>query len=171
MEGQCSPCPAEAILGKTPCPLSISLLILIGTLFGCVSVDRLTDAASRGDSQAVRVLLDQGHAGDINEALIDSACNGHAEVVQLLSDRGANVNYFRRRHTYYDEGLGGQFNSLECAAFYGRPEIVSLLLNSGANRDYKTTHDTTALDLARRQERTTDYAQSGIPTTPDLLTF
>ena len=123
-----------------PYLLSIPLLILIGILFGCAG-DPLTDAASRGDTQTVRTLLDQGMTADIPSAFVTAACYGHKEVVQLLLERGASV-----------DKDNGSITALQCAAYYGRPDMVALLLEAGADADAKSPYGgRTALQFAQEQ--------------------
>ena len=85
--------------------------------------------ASIGAVQLAEFLLDGGY--NINEqsdttygiALITAACGGHTSVVQLLLDRGADIN-----------AQGGSYgNALQIAVFRRHESIVQLLLDRGAD--------------------------------------
>ena len=115
------------------------LVLLLATAVGCT--DPLYRAAKKGDSQRVRALLDQGERASLNRTLVVAACQGHTEIVQLLLQRGANVN------RAVDEDL----TQLQCAAFHGRAEMVSLLLQAGAKRNTRNSAGKTARDLAGAQ--------------------
>src|ERR1022692_2027120 len=83
---------------------------------------RMSDAASRGDTQAVRRLLAASanvHAGN-DEALRGAADHGHTATVQVLLTAGANVN------ANDDEALCWAVNR-------GLAETVTVLLAAGAN--------------------------------------
>jgi ankyrin repeat protein len=61
-------------------------------------LDMLVEAAQHGDLERVKSLLDQDHqlARERDEsgatALHNAALNGHRQIVELLVERGANVN-------------------------------------------------------------------------------
>lgn len=83
---------------------------------------RMSDAASRGDTQAVRRLLAAGanvHVSDDN-AIRFAAKHGNIETVQVLLAASANV------HAGNDEALRG-------AADHGHTATVQVLLTAGAN--------------------------------------
>ena len=95
-------------------------------------------AAIRGWLEVARLLLDNGadpsgqFGGDASQggilgvnmsALIYASAWGHAEIVQLLLNRGANINMVDGR------GRGAVFE----ASYWGRWDIVKLLLARGAN--------------------------------------
>ena len=95
-------------------------------------------AAIRGWLEVARLLLDNGadpsgqFGGDASQggilgvdmsALIYASAWGHAEIVQLLLNRGANINMVDGR------GRGAVFE----ASYWGRWDIVKLLLERGAN--------------------------------------
>jgi ankyrin repeat protein len=106
--------------------LAVSLL-----LTGCISVPvipPLTDAASKGDIESVKALLDDG--ADVNEWCLGfsplmAASSGYADVVKLLLDRGADVNLSAKRG---DSPLG-------LAVCSGQADIAKLLIEKGANID------------------------------------
>ena len=53
----------------------------------------LIAAAKAGDAKKVQSCLDAGAGGKRNEALMEAARCGHAEVAALLLERGANASY------------------------------------------------------------------------------
>ena len=53
----------------------------------------LIKAAKAGDVAEARRCLDAGADGKRNEALMEAARCGHAEVAALLIERGANASY------------------------------------------------------------------------------
>ena len=71
-------------------------------------------------------------------ALFRAACTGQTVVAQQLLERGANVNYVNRNDLTEE-----RMSVLQCAAYYQHLEMMSLLLEYGADRN-------TALALARR---------------------
>ena len=85
----------------------------------------LAEAAGQGDLRGVRELLDMGTNPDrpisFASALAHAAAGGHAPVIELLLQRGADI-----------EG-GTGLSPLACAARKGLDEIVRLLLERGAN--------------------------------------
>ena len=76
-------------------------------------------AAESGRLAVCRHLLDRG-AAEKDAALVNAASNGHAPVVALLLDRGADI------HTREEAPLGS-------AAQEGHAETVALLLDRGAD--------------------------------------
>ena len=124
----------------------VSLLVQYGALDAHV---RPTDDLSRQflaavfltDAVRVRSLLGRhprlattpdGH-GD--QPIHHAARNGDSEVVRLLIEFGANVNAQNQRgHTV-----------LYCAGGHGHLDTLQLLLNAGADRDARFTHDAKTL--------------------------
>ena len=97
-------------------------------LTGCVVIPPLHEAAGRGDTAKVQLLLDKGadiNAKDSNgeTALMEAADNGHLEVVKQLLAKGADVN---AKSSY-------GYTALLYAADQGHTECVGLLLDGGAN--------------------------------------
>jgi ankyrin repeat protein len=92
----------------------------------------LQEASAIGDVNEVRSLLAEGVQVDgwdqygamKKTALQRASINGHKGVVELLIDKGADVNY-------HDDWPGG--TALHYAAEYRRTEIVELLIAKGAN--------------------------------------
>lgn len=106
------------------------LLILIITITSCKTA--LINASEDGDLNRATVLLDQG--ADVNEGIFNgynpllAACwrfDAKIDMVKLLLERGANVNYRDlNRNT-----------ALNMAVSNNRIDIVRLLLKYGASKD------------------------------------
>ena len=79
---------------------------------------RLIKAASSGDLQLVKLLLNQG--ADIIDALNYASYYGNIEIVKYLLEQGADI------HAENDEAL-------KLAAESGNLEIVKYLVENGAN--------------------------------------
>jgi hypothetical protein len=110
---------------------SLALLILLS---GCVS--DLVRAAKDGDMTAVRSLLDQGaEQSDKSEALVKAAIYGRTEIVRLLLEKGADVDY-------------GKGRPLLHASNESQTEVVRILLERGADPNAKTGRGFTALHFA-----------------------
>ena len=118
------------MLNKAP----FALLSLGLALSGCVTapptLERLLyDAAEKGSVQDVSVLLDKGVP--INDkswgvtALFWAAYNGHGDVVKLLLDRGASIEFIRLD--------GYRSSALIGAAATGQIEIAKILIAKGAD--------------------------------------
>lgn len=96
----------------------------------------LIAAASSGQADEVRSLLDQGAsvdaiATDGRTALIAATEKNHIDVVQTLIRAGANLNLSTRGGT-----------ALEVAERKGETQIAALLLASGAHSSGKSVGDT-----------------------------
>jgi ankyrin repeat protein len=114
-------------------PVSALILILIAVgLHGCSL--GLLHAVDRGDSTAVFSLLNRDVNPNIqfpivgSRPLILAAAKGHQEMVELLLDRGAQVN--AADYTGW--------TPLHAAIYGGHAEVVQLLLDRGA--DFKYAH-------------------------------
>ncbi len=93
---------------------------------------------------------------------------GHPPIVQYLSERGAKVDLNRAAafgmidlvQEYLAESteqintVGGFGTPLHEAALWGHPEIVELLLQSGADPAIENVDGKTAVQIARRQIET-----------------
>lgn len=106
--------------------MSQNKLLRILTSFWNIGLFR---AASSGDSNALRKLLDGGsdpntrdHNGE--PVIAHAAKAGHAEVVRILISYGAEVNA---------EFDNDRRTSLGLAAYRGYPDVVKVLLEHGAN--------------------------------------
>jgi hypothetical protein len=141
----------------------------------------LIEAASRGDLEKVKRLLNEG--ADVNAKnkygqtpLHWAATWGHLDIVKLLVDRGADINakdedgetplHWAAANDHLDvvEFLldrGADVNAksgygqtpLHWAATYSRLDIVKLLLDRGADVNAKNGDGKTPLDLARERGR------------------
>lgn len=103
----------------------------------------LVEAASRGDLDDVRFLLDQDarvnarHPDSGSTALSAAALHGHVRVARLLLDRRASVSRPNRDGN----------TPLHVAAFLCRFEMVRLLLDRGASVDTPNDRRETAIDV------------------------
>lgn len=116
----------------------------------------VTEAARRGDREAVRALLKAGAdvnaaEGDGTTALHWAARSGDADLVQMLVSAGANVRATTRL---------GAYTPLMMAAQAGHSAAVAALLAGGADVEATTTTGTTPLMFA---------AQSGDTRTATML--
>jgi ankyrin repeat protein len=89
--------------------------------------EQLIEAATKGNTQEVKSLLEQGadiHAEDFygykDAAIRLAASHGHTETAKLLLENGADI------HADNDYALRG-------AAVYGHTETAKLLLENGAD--------------------------------------
>ena len=93
-------------------------------------------AASSGDGESARLLLDAGAnlhetAADGNSALVVATMSGHGRLAKFLVDRGADLNA---------DGAG--YTALHAAVLWSRPELVTALLTSGANPNARLVRGT-----------------------------
>ncbi|MGH9324970.1 MAG: ankyrin repeat domain-containing protein [Vicinamibacteria bacterium] len=108
------------------------------------SGESLADAASSGDLEQVRMLLEQG--ADVNLALGDgmtalhcAARNGNLAIAEDLIRAGANLEAKTRL---------GEHTPLHAASAAGRAEVVLALLAAGADVKAATTTGATPLHFA-----------------------
>ncbi|KAJ5905316.1 ankyrin repeat-containing domain protein [Penicillium subrubescens] len=84
-------------------------------------------AVQRGDIGATRILFDHGfilrRGCECDRSLTTAARNGHAELVQLLLDEGADINGESEFHG----------TALADACYNGHEEVVKILLDLGVN--------------------------------------
>lgn len=107
-------------------------------------------AAHFGNEETLKLLLIHGadvnarsKDGNLNNMAIHAAIAGNFEhIVKMLIDHGADVN--ARCEGVWREG----FNALHVAAFFGRAEIVKLLLLHSADKTAETVSGETPYDLA-----------------------
>jgi ankyrin repeat protein len=125
---------------------SVGVLCVAIALLGWISADPpITDAARRGDAEAVRSLLRGGadanaSEGDGMTALHWAADAGHLEIAEILMYAGANVDAATRL---------GNYTPLHLAARQGHGPLVLALLEGGADADATTTSGgSTALHLS-----------------------
>lgn len=105
---------------------------------------RVSEAAARGDRNAVRSLLQQGAdidgaQGDGSTALHWAALNDDLEMVNLLIAAGANVKVTTRE---------GAITPLFMACQNGNAAIIAALLKAGAPANSVKANGTTALMMA-----------------------
>jgi hypothetical protein len=113
-------------------------------------------AARAGDTGAIERHLASGVAVDAVEderdgtPLMYAAAAGRAEAIELLINRGANVNAAGR-----DGGT-----ALMAAAFLGHEKAVDVLVRRGANVNASNLNGSTPLDVASLDDGTTRYFAS-----------
>src|SRR5208283_3075670 len=98
-------------------------------------------AAARGHFMQVKSLLDKGAPVDGKNtdgwtALMLASGNGRMDVMQLLIERGADINA---------KETGAEVTSLMLASHQGQIEVVKLLLDKGAHIDAHAKNGETAL--------------------------
>jgi hypothetical protein len=113
------------------------------------------EAVRKGDAPAVKRMLDE--SADPNTTMrsgasvLQVACSeGHIEIVKVLLDKGAKLNY-------QCETL--RSTALMDAVVFEREEIVRLLLSKGADVTIKDSHGYTALDLAKQKREQVELGQ------------
>ncbi len=131
---------------------SVGLFALVWVLVGMTGVgdaptdSPVADAAMRGDTEAVRALVN-GQGADVNAAQGDgmtalhwAAANGNPELVQVLIEVGANLELTTRI---------GAYTPLHLASKEGNAEAIRYLLNAGADPAARTASGgATALHFA-----------------------
>ncbi|HEX5539810.1 MAG TPA: ankyrin repeat domain-containing protein [Methylophilaceae bacterium] len=114
--------------------------------------ERYTEALRDGNVQMVKQFLDDGIPVDQKfytwEALQIAANKNQMEVVKLLVDRGADVNYL---HPIT------KMSALDFAAFSNNKKMVDYLISKGAIVNKKMHHDITLVG-ALRDEGLNDMA-------------
>eukprot|EP00184_Porphyridium_aerugineum_P007032 CAMPEP_0184697718 /NCGR_PEP_ID=MMETSP0313-20130426/4591_1 /TAXON_ID=2792 /ORGANISM="Porphyridium aerugineum, Strain SAG 1380-2" /LENGTH=629 /DNA_ID=CAMNT_0027156551 /DNA_START=358 /DNA_END=2247 /DNA_ORIENTATION=+ len=111
----------------------------------------LMRAARYGHEDIVSWLLENTNA-NVNSknqygqtALIEAACNGHGEVMQVLLDHGASIN---ERDNDGDAAL-------HYAAKWGEAKAVQVLLDNGADVSMRGYQGKTAIEWARERKQNT----------------
>jgi uncharacterized protein len=117
---------------------------LVASMLAFASDARLSDAAMRGDHNAVTTLLSQGAdidgaQGDGSTALHWAAFNDDLETTKILLAAGANVKVTTRE---------GGITPLFMACTNGNVAIMEALLKAGADANSVKANGTTALMLA-----------------------
>jgi uncharacterized protein len=128
-------------------------------------------AATNGHLETVQALLAGGAKPNDLGALGEAAFNGHTEVIRLLLESGADA-----KHSYaalrraaqsgqveaakllLDKGVspnqpGDNESPLMTAATQENPALLKLLVERGANVNYKNEYGTTALTLAVKNKK------------------
>jgi ankyrin repeat protein len=109
----------------------------------------LAVAAGLGMLGDVARLLPASDETERQEALVLACMHGHARIVQLLLDVGADPN------RYGPEGVHAHSTPLHQAAWGGRLDVVRLLVERGARLDLRDRlYDGTPLDWAEHGQRT-----------------
>ncbi|KAJ6496284.1 ankyrin repeat-containing domain protein [Mycena sanguinolenta] len=98
----------------------------------------LLEAASKGRTNVVQLLLRGASRSENGHALVAAAGRGHDEIIQLLLDHGTDVD-FRSR-----DGA----TALQSAAFHGCKRTLRLLLDNEADADVAGSRYGTALRAA-----------------------
>jgi ankyrin repeat protein len=124
--------------------MRIGSLILLASALAFASDARLSEAAMRGDRNAVAALLKEGvdidgAQGDGSTALHWAAFNDDLETTKILLTAGANVKVTTRE---------GGITPLFMACTNGNAAIVETLLKAGADVNSVKPNGTTALMLA-----------------------
>lgn len=103
-------------------------------------------AASRGNAQAARLLIDAGadvRADTVDGAiLVTAAREGHREIVEMLLDAGVDIESIGRAWE------GGDGTALWAAAVNGHAEVGEMLVERGADVNTEDTDGISALMLA-----------------------
>lgn len=113
-----------------------------------------TDALRTGKTQVVKKYLDNGSA-TVNEksfawsALQMAADKGHLEVVKLLVEKGAEVDYAHPVN---------KMTALHLAAYSGHDDVVKYLLSKGADPNRKISRGVSILRAVKDQGHTSTVA-------------
>lgn len=113
-----------------------------------------TDALRTGKVNVVKKFLDNGSA-TANEksfawsALQMAADKGHLEVVKLLVEKGAEIDY---RHPV------NKMTALHLAAYSGHDDVVKYLLSKGADPNLKMSRGVSILRAVKDQGHTSTVA-------------
>ena len=95
---------------------------------------------------AMKIMLNNGDSKtNINEQLVVSSRLGYIEIVKLLIDLGADIEYCRDFDEDSIDGETFEYNPIIAAANNNNIEIVQLLINLGAN---VKSHDNEAINCA-----------------------
>ncbi|MCS7468115.1 acyltransferase family protein [Stieleria sp. ICT_E10.1] len=159
-------------LKRIALPLFLGCLTIVPSMWAVSSfVSRPSPAGSQnvvvweavvaGDTDRVRTALENDEVGvdavsqDGASLLTVAVFLGHAEMVEMLLDMGADVNQRNR-----DQGT-----ALHSAAFVGRGVEAALLLRAGADADAVDSNGQTPKDLLKTDFGTTNFIATsfGLP--------
>lgn len=107
--------------------------------------EALLVAATRGDTETAKLLLEAGvktdvRAADGATALIRAARAGHVEIVMLLLEAKAEINASDKEGT----------TALMGAAEAGHIDVVKKLVDAGADKSLRSKEDMTAYTLSQK---------------------
>ncbi|MEH0157097.1 ankyrin repeat domain-containing protein [Limibacter armeniacum] len=109
-------------------------------------------ACSEGRSEIAELILSEPISETPNLSRINNfypihacAMNGHKRTVELLIQKGADINVQTDPQLY---------SPLHSASFAGHLETVKLLVKNGANTNLKNYRDELPIDTAERQNET-----------------
>ena len=104
----------------------------------------------KGNARIVQLLLENGADPNIEDfdgksPLISSIMKNYYETTKLLIQYGANIN---------ENENGPWFHiPIHCAIKYGCKKVLMLLIQNGANLDYKSSYGTTVLHAAIEERK------------------
>jgi ankyrin repeat protein len=102
----------------------------------------LTSALMAKCSACIDMLIHSANKATLNNALLAEAGSGDESAIKLLLDRGADVKFASGGFTAMMEAAGSE---------HARPDIVTSLIERGADVNAQTADGATALDFALRQ--------------------
>jgi ankyrin repeat protein len=127
--------------GFHPYSRSLALGVQLPKIGLAVSVSPLSAAISTGSIEISKDLLYSGADITSSDAIFVAARSSNAELLELLIDKGAEIN------TNYGQNAEG-WNPLHCAAAFGGGKMVRRLLSHGAVAGLLDKHGRTPLQWA-----------------------
>jgi len=104
----------------------------------------LAVAVKNNNIDMINTLINSGAVVTDGNELIPAVINDNREIAGLLIQKGANPNAVRKRGKL---GLGKE-SMLMSAAASGNPQMVRMLIDSGADLQFKNNRNSTALHCA-----------------------